>query len=275
MDCLPVLNQAANAAAKAAGVARLPGAARDLVAAVRHADSATTLTRQAAGLLGSAAPLLKGTAGLAARRAAGVIDLASRDLGAAGAQILKEAGARLGAASGTLNRALGGALTAAGAGLNAQNLARSVLSSAGTAFADAPASAFLLEIAGDQGQLFRFSLGQAAFDQLRRSSRYNTPAQERLQRTAALQAVGRGGSTLTVSGAIFLAAHGSGHLDALRAIGDRLEPVTLTTGYGELLGRYYLNSLDEEQSHFFKDGAPRKQTFTLEFGLYGDDYQNL
>lgn len=275
MEYLPMLNLAANAAAQAAGVARLPGAVRDLASAVSKADSAAALTQKAAGLLTSAAPMLKGPVGQAVSRAAGIIDLASKDLSAAGAQVLQEAGARLGAASGMLKRAIGSSLGNLAGGLSVQNLARSALSAAGLKFDDAPAASFQLEIAGERGQLFRFALGQAAFDQLRRSSKFNTPAQERLQRTQALQAVSRGGNTLTLSGAIFLAAHGSGHLNALRAIGDRLEPVTLTTGYGELLGRWYLNSIDEEQDHFFKDGAPRKQSFTLEFGLYGDDYQNL
>lgn len=110
---------------------------------------------------------------------------------------------------------------------------------------------------------------------MRRQKRYNTPTQDRLTRQPAAQAVGTGSETLTVSGAIFLAAHGAGHLDQLRILGDALNPVTLTTGYGEALGRWYIASIEEEQHYFFSDGAPRKQTFTLEFTRYGDDYQNL
>ncbi|MEO4031102.1 phage tail protein, partial [Chromobacterium vaccinii] len=67
----------------------------------------------------------------------------------------------------------------------------------------------------------------------------------------------------------------AGHVDALRAIGDALEPVTLTTGYGEHLGRWYLTRVQEEQSHLFADGAPRKQSFSLEFTRYGEDYRNV
>ncbi|GLK59519.1 hypothetical protein GCM10017624_16760 [Azotobacter vinelandii] len=32
--------------------------------------------------------------------------------------------------------------------------------------------------------------------------------------------------------------------------------------------------IDEEQGSLMPDGAPRKQTFTLEFRRYGDDYAN-
>lgn len=276
MDYLPLLKQAADSAARAAGVARLHDSVRNIAGAVANADSATALTQRATELLSKSAPVMAGPAAQAVKRAAGVIELASRDLSGASEQLLRDAGARLGAANSTLKRAIGGALGGVAGGLSAQRLARSALSAAGMSFKDAPSSSFLLEIAGDKpGQLFRFALGQAAFDRLHRSKKYNTPTQDRLTRRPAAQAVGKGGETISVSGAIFLAAHGVGHLDDLRAIGDALSPVTLTTGYGETLGRWYISSIEEDQEHFFTDGAPRKQTFTLEFTRYGDDYQDL
>ena len=57
--------------------------------------------------------------------------------------------------------------------------------------------------------------------------------------------------------------------------GNAMAPVQLTTGYGEVLGRWYMTSMEEEQEGLLLDGAPRKQTFSLEFKRYGDDYQNL
>ena len=63
-------------------------------------------------------------------------------------------------------------------------------------------------------------------------------------------------------------------LDTLRSIGAQLQPLGLTTGYGEVLGNWCLKSIEEEQGAFLQGGIPRKQAFTLEFVAYGDDLQN-
>ena len=68
---------------------------------------------------------------------------------------------------------------------------------------------------------------------------------------------------------------GMTQLNALRRIGFQMKPVELIAGHGETLGRWYLASVSEDQSDLMADGAPRKQTFTVEFKRYGDDYQNL
>ncbi|EGH26094.1 hypothetical protein PSYMO_33570, partial [Pseudomonas amygdali pv. mori str. 301020] len=57
--------------------------------------------------------------------------------------------------------------------------------------------------------------------------------------------------------------------------GPQLQPLSLTTGYGEVLGNWCLLSVDEEQSNLLAGGIPRKQGFSLEFVSYGDDLQNV
>lgn len=138
------------------------------------------------------------------------------------------------------------------------------------------ATPHLMTLTSDAGDTFHFNLSTAAFDKLRRTTKYKVASQERLNRQEALQAVSQGGETITLSGVVF-AASGAGvkQIDALRAIGGRMVPVQLTTGYGEVLGRWYLQGVDEEQEALMSDGAPRKQTFSLEFGRYGEDYKNL
>lgn len=42
------------------------------------------------------------------------------------------------------------------------------------------------------------------------------------------------------------------------------EPVQLTTGDGEVLGRWLLQAIEEEQDALLADGLPRKQTFSVE-----------
>lgn len=123
---------------------------------------------------------------------------------------------------------------------------------------------------------YTFNLDTAAFDELRRSTKFRWASQERLSRRPAQQAVGMGDEKITLKGAIFPGFKGGlKQLDSLRSIGARLQPLTLTTGYGDVLGTWCLESVDEEQSSLMAGGIPRKQSFTLEFVRYGDDMQNV
>jgi phage protein U len=121
-----------------------------------------------------------------------------------------------------------------------------------------------------------FNLDTAAFDELRRSTEFRWASQERLSRHPAQQAVGMGDEKITLKGAIIPGLKGGlKQLDTLRTLGAQLQPLTLTTGYGDVLGTWCLKSLEEEQSALMQGGIPRKQGFTLEFVRYGDDMQNV
>lgn len=121
-----------------------------------------------------------------------------------------------------------------------------------------------------------FNLDTAAFDELRRSTEFRWASQERLSRRPAQQAVGMGDERITLKGAIIPGLKGGlKQLDTLRTLGAQLQPLTLTTGYGDVLGTWCLKSLEEEQSALMQGGIPRKQGFTLEFVRYGDDMQNV
>lgn len=127
-----------------------------------------------------------------------------------------------------------------------------------------------------QAAPYFFNLDTAAFNELRRQTAYRWASQERLTRRSARQAVGIGDEKLTLKGAIFpLFKGGIRQLDSLRSIGGQLIPLSLTTGYGDVLGTWCLENIEEEQSHLLQGGVPRKQAFTLEFSRYGDDLQNL
>lgn len=125
-------------------------------------------------------------------------------------------------------------------------------------------------------QPYFFNLDTAAFDELRRSTAFRWASQERLTRRPAQQATGMGDEKLTLKGAIFPGFRGGiKQLDNLRSLGGKLQPMTLTTGYGDVLGTWCMTSVDEEQSALLAGGIPRKQGFTLEFVRYGDDMQNV
>ncbi len=125
-------------------------------------------------------------------------------------------------------------------------------------------------------QPYFFNLDTAAFDELRRSTAFRWASQERLTRRPAQQAIGMGEEKLTLKGAVFPGFRGGiKQLDTLRSLGGKLQPLTLTTGYGDVLGTWCMTSVDEEQSALLAGGIPRKQGFTLEFVRYGDDMQNV
>ncbi len=125
-------------------------------------------------------------------------------------------------------------------------------------------------------QPYFFNLDTAAFDELRRSTAFRWASQERLTRRPAQQAIGMGEEKLTLKGAIFPGFRGGiKQLDTLRSLGGKLQPLTLTTGYGDVLGTWCMTSVEEEQSALLAGGIPRKQGFTLEFVRYGDDMQNV
>ena len=125
-------------------------------------------------------------------------------------------------------------------------------------------------------QPYYFNLDTAAFDELRRQTEFRWASQERLSRRPAQQAIGMGEEKMILKGSIFPGFKGGlKQLDTLRSIGAQLLPLTLTTGYGEVLGTWCLKTLDEEQSALLQGGIPRKQVFTLEFVRYGDDLQNV
>jgi phage protein U len=125
-------------------------------------------------------------------------------------------------------------------------------------------------------QPYYFNLDTAAFDELSRSTEFRWASQERLTRRPAQQAVGIGEEKLTLKGTIYPGFKGGlKQLDALRSIGARLQPLTLTTGYGEVIGTWCLKSINEEQATLMHGGIPRKQGFTLEFVRYGDDMQDV
>jgi phage protein U len=125
-------------------------------------------------------------------------------------------------------------------------------------------------------QPYYFNLDTAAFDELSRSTEFRWASQERLSRRPAQQAVGLGEEKLTLKGTIYPGFKGGlKQLDTLRTIGGRLQPLTLTTGYGEVIGTWCLKAINEEQGALLHGGIPRKQGFTLEFARYGDDMQNV
>lgn len=243
--------------------------------AVGHIEHATKAVVSANATLNRVLPLLDGDV---IQRGIGMLSSAAGKLVDSKLATVKQAAVKLEGAVGELRQkvtALAGAGSKAEAAPAVSSLALKAESGA-VAPAAAGASPHLLVLSADDGTRYHFGLSAAAFNSLRRQTSFNIFSSPRLQRSDALQAVGRGGETLSLAGVVYAALkQGGRELEKLRAIGYKMAPLLLTTGYGDVLGRWYMVSLSEDQDGLLADGAARKQTFTLEFKRYGDDYQNL
>jgi len=132
---------------------------------------------------------------------------------------------------------------------------------------------------GDGQAQFRFAIDTAAYQSLKRSTEWRWPAQDRLWNDPARQFTGRGDDEITLDGVILPAFRGGlSQLKALRAIADQAltsgagaRPLTLVTGYGDVLGQWVITRLDEEQPVIGPSGAPIEQRFSLTLAAYGED----
>lgn len=122
---------------------------------------------------------------------------------------------------------------------------------------------------------FQFSTDSAAFDQVKRKTRYRWAKQTRLGSSVAAQFVGAGEDTLTLAGVIYPEHKGGfeqlSMMRSLAAEGKALSLVFAYAGLASVMGRWCIVSVDEGQRYFHSNGAPRKQEFTLELLYYGDN----
>jgi hypothetical protein len=119
---------------------------------------------------------------------------------------------------------------------------------------------------------YRFSIDAAAYQQLMRTTAYRWPAQERIGRRPALQFVGVGTETISLSGVIY--PHYSGGLEqveSMRAIAAQGKPQQLVDGRGKIWGLWCIERIEETRTVFFANGDPRKMEFRLALSNYGED----
>jgi len=117
---------------------------------------------------------------------------------------------------------------------------------------------------------FSFGINTAAYNELRRSTEYKWPAQERFGQYDALQFTGPGQDSITLSGVILTAYRGgTGQLDRLRSLAAQGRPQLLVSGLGSIMGRWVIERIDEGQTVFAAAGMPRRQEFTVQLRRYG------
>lgn len=118
---------------------------------------------------------------------------------------------------------------------------------------------------------YQFSIATAAYQELVRRSEWRWPSQDRFGRQPQLQYTGPGTETITLTGTIITEWRGGiGQLDDMRSLASTGQPQSLVDGYGNLMGRWVIENIEEKQSAFAAFGRPRKQEFTLSLRKYPD-----
>ncbi|MBF0304199.1 MAG: phage tail protein [Alphaproteobacteria bacterium] len=121
---------------------------------------------------------------------------------------------------------------------------------------------------------YRFGIGTAAYQTMRRAAEYRWSEQKRIGRRSAMQYVGPGVETIDFDGVIHPHFRGGlGQIDAMRREASSGEPLMLVSGSGYGLGRWVIVSIEQTDTVFLPGGAPRKVEFRLSLRSYADDFE--
>lgn len=111
---------------------------------------------------------------------------------------------------------------------------------------------------------FVFELDNLAYSELERSSAWRHAANSRVGAREALQYIGPGEDTISLTGALVPEIGGSlQSLPTLRGMADAGDAYAMVDGIGRVLGAWVITGLSEGGSAFTRDGIARHTTFTL------------
>lgn len=111
--------------------------------------------------------------------------------------------------------------------------------------------------------MFVFSIPTATYQSLQRSTSWNHASNNRVGSSPAYQYVGKGEDAITLDGSIVPEFGSQLSLTALRLMGDTGKSFPLIAGTGKIYGMWYLGSVEETQTYFYKNGKPRLVEFSL------------
>jgi phage protein U len=120
--------------------------------------------------------------------------------------------------------------------------------------------------------VYRFCIGNAAYQTLARTTEYRWEELSRLNADPAMQFVGAGMDTIKLDGTIY--PHFKGgmrQVTLMRAEAGLGLPLMLISGNGSAFGRWCIADISETQTTFLADGTPRKITFSLTLKKYGEE----
>lgn len=124
--------------------------------------------------------------------------------------------------------------------------------------------------------LFVFGLDTIPYQQLHRQTSWRHPSSARVGRRPARQFVGPGDDIITLSGVLYPEITGGKvSLSMLRYMASTGKAWPLIEGTGYIYGLFVIEDIDETDSIFFADGAPRKIEFTIKLTRVDDDLPDV
>lgn len=119
---------------------------------------------------------------------------------------------------------------------------------------------------------FVFALDTAPFETLKRTTSARWESKNRVGAGPAHQHLGPGADTLSIDGTLLPELTGGAvNLDKLREMQAGGKAWILTSGTGENMGKWFIETVDETRSHFAGPGLPRRIGFSLNLVRYWDD----
>ncbi|WP_142847587.1 phage tail protein [Telmatospirillum sp. J64-1] len=120
--------------------------------------------------------------------------------------------------------------------------------------------------------LFTFGLSTAPFNEIKRSTQERWESRNPVGAGPTYQHLGPGEDTITLDGVLMPELTGGpANLDKLRAMQASGKAWIMVSGQGENLGKWFIQSVDETQSHFAGPGLARRIAFTLKLTRYWDE----
>lgn len=124
--------------------------------------------------------------------------------------------------------------------------------------------------------LFVFTLKSVPFQKIDRQTRERWAKSERFGAPAATQHIGPGDDTITLSGVLLPQLTGGPvHLETLRTMKSGGKAWILAQGDGRILGMWYIEAINETQTHFTTTGKAKKIEFTLILQRYGEEIPDM
>ena len=124
--------------------------------------------------------------------------------------------------------------------------------------------------------IFQFSIDDATYQRLTRSTEYRWARQARIGTNDALQFTGYGPETIELEGVIYPHFRGGlKQVDKMRTQASIGIPLPLVSGIGKVLGLWVVEAISEGQEVFAAQGIPHRQDFTMRMARYDGGLRSL
>ncbi|MCU1717437.1 phage tail protein [Pseudomonas sp. 5P_3.1_Bac2] len=124
--------------------------------------------------------------------------------------------------------------------------------------------------------MFVFSLETLSYEKFSRQTGWRHSPTQRIGTNPAHQFLGRDNDSLTLPGSLLAGTGGQPiSLDVLRQMADSGRAWPLVEGTGRVYGLWVIDSLSDDRSLFFPDGAARRIDFSLKLTRIDDGRLDL